>query len=101
MSQHASLVEDYATSVRFPDVSGFEVLELLRLRSRLAELERELAPAERSAMEAADSVFLSNAAILYRQVSEVTSLETLRRDAEVLPSHWWWYLDSLARVAVP
>lgn len=100
MSQHASLVEHYATSARFPDVSGFEVLELLRLRSRLAEVEQELTPAERTALEAADITFLHNASALYRQVSEVATLEALRKDAGVRPSHWWWYLDSLTRVPV-
>lgn len=100
MSEHASLIEAYTTSVRFPDVSGFEVLELLRLRSRLAEVEQELTPVERAALEAADSTFLHNAAALYRQVSEVATLETLRREAGVRPSHWWWYLDSLTRVPV-
>ena len=79
MSQHALLVQRYATSLRFPDVSGFEVLELLQLRSRLADLEHELAPAERAALEAADATFLDNAPALHRQVSEVVTLETLRQ----------------------
>ena len=100
MSLHASLVESYATAVRFPDVSGFEILELLDQRSRLAQVERELTPAERSALETADATFLQNAPILYRQVSAVADLETLRKGAEVLPSHWWWYLDSFARTPV-
>ena len=42
MSLHTALVEGYATSVEHPYVSGFEILELLRLRSRLAEVEPEL-----------------------------------------------------------
>lgn len=100
MSQYASLTQDYAASVRYPDVSGFEVLELLRLRSRLAEVEPELTPAERTALEAADATFLHSATVLCHQVSQVANLETLRRDAGILPSHWWWYLDSLARAPV-
>ena len=98
MSRHAPLVEDYATSVRFPEVSGFEILELLRLRTRLAEVEQDLTVTQRATVEAADAAFLQNAPALYRQVSQVASLEALRKDAKVLPSHWWWYLDSLARV---
>jgi hypothetical protein len=94
------LVEAYATSVRFPDVSGFEILELLRLRSRLAEVEQDLTAAERAALEAADALFLQNAPALYRQIAQVTSLETLRKEAGVRPSHWWWYLDALTRVPV-
>lgn len=98
MSQHASLVESYATAVRFPDVSGFEILELLALRTRLADVEPALAPDERTALEVADAVFLHNAPTLCRQLSEVGALEQLRKDAEARPSHWWWYLDSLTRV---
>lgn len=100
MSEHASLVNDYATAVRFPDVSGFEVLELLRLRSSLADVEQNLTSAERAALEEADATFLHNAPVLYRHVSEVAPLETLRKGAGVRPSHWWWYLDSLTRVPV-
>ena len=100
MTQHASLIEDYATSVRFPDVSGFEILELLRLRSCIADLEQDLTSADRAALEAADATFLHNAPALYRHLSEIATLETLRKEAHVLPSHWWWYLDSLTRVAV-
>ena len=99
MSEYASLVQRYATSLRFPDVSGFEVLDLLRLRSRLADIEHELTPAERTALEAADTTFLHNVQALYRQVSEVVTLETLRKEAGVRPSHWWRYLDSLTRVS--
>ncbi len=100
MSEHVALVNQYATSVRHPDVSGFEILDLLRLRSRLAELETELAPADRAALEAADATFLSNAPILYRHLSEVAALEEFRRGARVRPSHWWWYLDTLLRVPI-
>lgn len=100
MSRHASLIEDYATSVRFPDISGFEILELLRLRSRIAEFEQEFTSDERASLEAADATFLHNAPALYRHLSEVATLETLRKEANVLPSHWWWYLDSLSRTLV-
>lgn len=100
MSRHAALIQDYATSVRFPDVSGFEILELLRLRSRIAEFEQELTPDERASLETADATFLHNAPALYRHLSEVAALESLRKEANVLPSHWWWYLDSLSRTLV-
>jgi hypothetical protein len=100
MSEYASLVESYASAVRHPDVSGFEVLDVLRLRTRVAEVERELTAAERAALEAADATFLHNAPTLYRQVSEVATLEAVRKDAGVRPSHWWWYLDTLTRIPV-
>ena len=101
MIQRESLLEHYHTCVRFPEVSGFEVLDLLRLRSRLAALEQELTPSERARLEVADATFLPNASSFYRQVSEIASLETLRQSAGVPPSHWWWYLDSLVRMPAP
>jgi len=100
MGAHAALVERYATSIHHPDVSGFEILELLRLRSRLVEVEHELPSAERAALEAADAAFLQNAPTFFRQVSEVASLEDVRKQVGVRPSHWWWYLDTLTRVPV-
>ncbi len=100
MTRHAALLEAYTKSVCFPDVSGFEILELLRLRTRLAEVEPELTPTERSTLETADVTFLHNAPTFYRHLSEVVALEIVRKEADVLPSHWWWYLDSLFRVAV-
>ncbi len=100
MSEYASLIESYAASVRHPDVSGFEILDMLRLRSRLAEVESELTMTDRVSLEAADATFLQNAPTLYRQVSEIEDLEALRREVGVRPSHWWWYLDTLTRVPV-
>lgn len=100
MSEPAALVGQYATSVRHPDVSGFEILDLLRLRSRLAELETELDSADRAALETADAMFLSNAPTLHRNLSGIAALEEFRRAANVRPSHWWWYLDALVRLPV-
>ena len=101
MTQREPLLENYHTSVRFPEVSGFEVLDLLRLRSRLAALEQELTPSERARLEAVDATFLSNASSFYRQVFEIASLETLRQSAGAPPSHWWWYVDPLVPVPAP
>jgi hypothetical protein len=36
----------------------------------------------------------------HASLSEVADLEKLRKEAGALPSHWWWYLDSLIRAPV-
>ena len=35
----SNLLKSYKVAVEYPDVSGFEVLELLDMRSKLAELD--------------------------------------------------------------
>lgn len=72
----------------------------LAARTRVAEIELDLAPAERVALETADAAFLLNAPTLYRQVSEVATREAVRKEAGARPSHWWWHLDTLTRVPV-
>lgn len=42
MSALKELIESYAVDMEFPDVSGFELLEVLDLRSEIAEREGEL-----------------------------------------------------------
>jgi hypothetical protein len=76
-------------------VSGFEVLELLDVRSALARSEGELTATQRQELEEADGVFLKQAEQFYENVVQVANLEELRRRAAVLPSHWWWYLEKL------
>ena len=92
------LLKDYLISVQHPEVSGFEILELLDLRSRIAKFETDLAAEERKRLEEADSLFLSNAGRFYESLSQVADLSEMRERAGTLPSHWWWYLEKLVRV---
>lgn len=89
------LLKDYAIGVCHPESSGFEVLELLDVRSQLAELESGLSDEEREKLEEADSLFLQNADRLYESLLQVADLTEMRKRAGVAPSHWWWYLDKL------
>jgi hypothetical protein len=84
-------------AVQFPEVSGFEVLELLDVRSRLATVESELDEAQRAQLEDADSVFLRYTPMLYESVITLGDLADLRRRAAAPCSHWWWYLEKLAQ----
>lgn len=90
-------VEIYRKLVAFPEVSGFEILELLDVRSKLAEAESDLAPEYKAMLEEADWVFLRNAPAFLRSLSKIGSLDDLRRQASAPCSHWWWYLDRLSQ----
>ena len=97
MHEAQRLLEYYVKAVQFPEISGFEVLELLDVRSRLATEESELDEAQRAQLEDADSVFLRYTPMLYERVIALGDLAHLRRRAAVPCSHWWWYLEKLAQ----
>src|SRR3990170_2987900 len=96
MSDIHRLIDQYAVSVRFPDVSGFEALEMLRLRSRIAEQERVLDAAELLRLEEADDLLIRNAEAFHDAIAEVAgNAAELRRRSAATPSQWWWYLEKL------
>ncbi len=96
MSETERLLSVYTDAVRFPEVSGFEVLEMLDARSRLARQEDQLAPADQTRLEEADTVFLRHAPRFFDRVVAVGDLSELRHRASAPCSHWWWYLEKLA-----
>ncbi len=96
MSELKELLGHYAEGVYYPEVSGFEILELLDIRSEIARRETELSPEERKKLETADGVFLKNAAKFFAAISKIADLAEMRGRADVSPSHWWWYLEKLA-----
>ena len=93
------LLKQYVEDVRHPEVSGFELLDLLSTRSALVEGEMHLSSTERRRLEKADARLLAAASILLARLSEIAPLPELRRRANVPPSHWWWYLDLLQQTA--
>lgn len=93
MSHAQELLRRYATGLDYPDVSGFELLDLLETRSALAQVEDELQEGERQQLEEADDLFLQLAETLYSRISAVANLAENRQHSRVPPSHWWWYLD--------
>jgi len=98
MNDYSELLVDYEVGVSFSQVSGFEILELLDTRSRLALGESQLNAAEKEQLEKADEVFLAQAAEFYEQVAAVADIREMRRRAAVPISHWWWHLEKFSRL---
>jgi len=97
MTDYKKWLDNYTVSVKFPAVSGFEILEMLQARSHLAPLENNLSKSERTELESADATFLAHANEFYASLSEVSELSELRAKMNILPSHWWWHLDKLVQ----
>ena len=97
MNDYKKWLANYTVSVKFPAVSGFEILEMLQARSHLAQIENRLSAAERGELESADATFLAHTNEFCASLSEIVNLGELRAKTNTLPSHWWWYLDKLAQ----
>ena len=91
------LIEYLSKGIDSPDVSGFELIELLDIRSLIASREPLLTEADRSLLENLDRRMMRMADFLYARISEVVDVSDSRRRSHCLPSHWWWYLDEMVQ----
>jgi hypothetical protein len=98
MTKYLELVATYEVDVRFPDVSGMEHLDMLRVRSELANYESELTVEERMRLLEADKALLRQVRHFYKAIHKIADLEAWRRDENIPITHWWWYLDVLAQI---
>lgn len=97
MKKKKDSLKSFIVGVNYPNVSGFEILELLDARSAIAEFESDLTEQERAELEKADSLFLSNVDKFYKSISQVADLHEMRKRAGIPPSHWWWYIEKLVK----
>jgi hypothetical protein len=95
MERVGKLIDYLGEALQHPEVSGFELLEYLDVRSRLALQEPLLSQGDRTRVEAIDRQFLRNAPLLLERITDVCDLTEMRQKARTLPSHWWWYLDEI------
>ena len=89
------LIQYLAEAMNHPDVSGFELIEILDVRSQLAAREPVLSDDDKKRLETLDRQLLKLADLWVTRISEVADLAEMRKKAHVLPSHWWWYLDEI------
>lgn len=91
------MMEYLSEAMDHPDVSGFELLELLDLRSKLASREPLFSDKDKNRLEKLDQRFMGMADLWLERISEVSDLTEMRQRAHILPSHWWWYLDEITK----
>jgi hypothetical protein len=90
-------LQRYLVAVKYPDVSGFEHLDMLLVRDKLAQVSSQLTSDQQAKLAAADQRLLSQAAAFHAALSQVTNLANERQQRQPPPEHWWWYLDVLAQ----
>ena len=90
------LMDYLREGILHPDVSGFELLEILDIRSQLASREPLLGENEKHILEDMDRQLSRLAETWAARISEVADLAEMRKRNHVLPSHWWWYLDEMS-----
>jgi len=89
------LIEYLEEAIAHSDVSGFEILELLDVRSKLAAREPILTDGDKARLEAIDKRILRMLDHLVSRISEIADLAEMRKRGHVFPSHWWWYMDEI------
>ena len=89
------LMDFLKESIQHLDASGFELLEILDVRSQLASREPLLNDDDKMMLEQLDLELMQSANNVSIRISEVANLAEMRKRAHVLPSHWWWYLDQM------
>ena len=89
-------LKHYLVAVRHPDVSGFELLDMLMARDKLFEEWASLTPQQQVQAVAADQELLAHAATVVAELSRLTDLSYERQRRNPSPKQWWWYLDVLA-----
>ena len=100
MTNTNDMITAFEVDVRFPDVSGMEHLDMLLNRSELAQAEHDgqLSNEQRVRLAEADRILLKQVERFYGSIKQIADLEAWRRQEDVPPEHWWWYLDVLAQV---
>ena len=93
------LLNTYCLSLDYPDVSGAEQLELLEIRDQISILESQLSMEERAFLFEADRKLLTNVSIIYKEVSRFVNLAEHRKNHNISPQKWWWYLDVLGNIS--
>jgi len=88
-------LKHYTTSVKHPNVSGFEHVEMLVMRDKLADIEHTLPPVEKDQLAKADRRLAEQASEFYAELARITDLRYERNQRQIPSSHWWWYLDVL------
>ncbi|MEZ4870031.1 MAG: hypothetical protein R3C14_52370 [Caldilineaceae bacterium] len=97
MNKH---LQHYFVAVQHPEVSGFEMLDMLMIRDKLANQYEALTTEERQRLSATDRQLVLHAAQFNTELSQVTELSSERERRMPAPEQWWWFLDVLATMPI-
>jgi len=92
------LIREYEAGVQHPDASGMEHLNLLMVRSSMAQAEAELTSAQRLRLEKADRILFAEADRFLQAIQHIADLESWRAQENATPEEWWWYLDVIVHL---
>jgi hypothetical protein len=92
------LLKNYQVAVEHPNASGFEHLEMLMIRDKLAGWTVRLSRDEQEILAEVDRLLIAQAAAFHAELARVTDLEHERQRRAVQPTSWWWYLDVVAHL---
>ena len=88
MSKQMDKIEDYGLSVNDLDVSPFESMEMLHLRSKIERVFNELTNEERTKLFQYDVILVKNAKEMAEHLSEIYSFSMSTEPISL----WWWHL---------
>ena len=93
MERLKELIDYMEKAFKNAETSGFEILEALDIRSRIAIQEPLLNQTEKHQLETVGRHLFQSAHRWLALIMEIGDLVEMRERARALPSHWWWYLD--------
>lgn len=91
-------LQSYLIAVQHPHVSGFEHLDMLAVRDKLAQ--QRLTTEEALQLTLADQTLLNRVRDFYNALQSITDLQEERQNRQRTPDQWWWYLDVLAQLPI-
>jgi hypothetical protein len=94
-------LKSYTVAVKHPDVSGFEHLDMLITRDKIATLEEQLTAEEKAKLATADQHLLNQANRFFAALSTITDLQQERQKRQPLPSHMTQLNKYSARITQP
>lgn len=89
-------LQHYLIAVQHPDVSRFELLDMIMVRDKLFVQWSSLTPQQQTQTAAADQLLLGHATEMVAELSHITDLNHERQQRNPSPEQWWWYLDVLS-----
>ena len=69
------------------------------IRDKVANVEAEINPVEQKILSDADKKLITNAKLIYQEISRFINLADYRQKHHISSKQWWWYLDVFANLS--